>query len=468
MNVQRIASASVSVNGADKSANTEATTHNGAHSLVRTVQARIPTVEGEFHLYHFTNDYDGKEHLALVMGDLDDGAPVLARVHSECFTGDVLGSRRCDCGEQLHRAMAMIAAEGRGVIVYLRQEGRGIGLADKLRAYNLQDLGYDTVEANLLLGHQADERDYWAAGAILENLGVPSIRLMTNNPAKIEHLRELGVQVEGRVAIETEVHKDNRAYLETKAQRMRHLLDLPANVRTPFPDDVEAHLAQLNRAIETHTNLLPYVTVTWAQSLDGSIAGANREPLRISGEGSMRLTHALRASHDAILVGIGTLLADNPQLTARSFDEANTPTLLSSQPRPIVLDGSLRTPPDARIFTHPLAPIIVTRTDSDLERADILRARGAEVVALSADADGNLSLAAMLEALSVRGVRSLMVEGGAQVIDAFLAAALADAIVITIAPTMVGGLRVGQAAGQAIPGASYTPLGQDVMVWSIG
>lgn len=159
------------------------------------------------------------------MGDVA-GEDVLVRLHSECFTGDVLGSRRCDCGDQLHLSMARIAAEGRGVVVYLRQEGRGIGLLEKLKAYNLQDQGYDTVEANLLLGHQADEREYDVGVAILRDLGVRSVRLLTNNPAKIASLERLGMPVKERVPVIAPVHEDNRAYLETKARRMKHLLDL--------------------------------------------------------------------------------------------------------------------------------------------------------------------------------------------------------------------------------------------------
>jgi 3,4-dihydroxy 2-butanone 4-phosphate synthase/GTP cyclohydrolase II len=167
-----------------------------------------------------------KEHLALVLGEVRDKQNVLTRLHSECFTGDVLGSRRCDCGEQLHFAMQQIAAAGEGILVYLRQEGRGIGLLDKLRAYNLQDEGFDTVEANLLLGHQADERDYTAAARILEDLGVRSVRLLTNNPAKIQTLSELGIVVSERVAVEPTVHAENVHYLFTKVTRMNHMLNL--------------------------------------------------------------------------------------------------------------------------------------------------------------------------------------------------------------------------------------------------
>jgi len=148
------------------------------------------------------------------------------RIHSECFTGDVLGSRRCDCGPQLARARQIIAEEGNGVIIYMRQEGRGIGLLDKLRAYNLQDEGYDTVEANVMLGHQPDERDYTITALILQDLRIGRIRLLTNNPAKIDALTELGITVVKRIPLETPVTADNANYLRTKANRMDHLLSI--------------------------------------------------------------------------------------------------------------------------------------------------------------------------------------------------------------------------------------------------
>jgi GTP cyclohydrolase II len=193
----------------------------------RTVCARIPTDEGEFELCLYTNNRDDKEHLALIVGEVDEEENILVRVHSECFTGDVLGSRRCDCGEQLQRSVHLIATEGKGVVLYLRQEGRGIGLVDKLRAYNLQDQGFDTVDANLALGHQADERDYTVAVRMLENLGVRSVRLLTNNPSKIESLRRLGMPILERVPLEPiAITKDNEEYLVTKVRRMNHLLNL--------------------------------------------------------------------------------------------------------------------------------------------------------------------------------------------------------------------------------------------------
>lgn len=199
---------------------------NGNLTVTRMACARIPTDEGEFQLCLYTNNHDDKDHLALVLGDVSQRTDVLVRVHSECFTGDVLGSRRCDCGEQLHASLRLIAEAGAGMLIYLRQEGRGIGLLDKLRAYNLQDAGYDTVEANLLLGHQPDERDYAIAAHILRDWQVRSIRLMTNNPLKIESLQTLGVQVTRRVPLQAGVTPHNAGYLRTKVERMRHWLTL--------------------------------------------------------------------------------------------------------------------------------------------------------------------------------------------------------------------------------------------------
>jgi GTP cyclohydrolase II len=207
-------------------------------SVTRMTSGRIPTEHGDFQLVYYTNTLDNKEHLAFCMGDVSNCDDVLIRVHSECFTGDVMGSRRCDCGEQLQRSMAMVASEGRGVIVYLRQEGRGIGLMAKLDAYNLQDQGYDTVDANLMLGHKADAREYSLAACILDDLQIRSVRVMTNNPLKISALQAEGVKVNSRVSLEAPVNADNEAYLLTKARRMDHLLPMqsfrPA-VLTPVP-----------------------------------------------------------------------------------------------------------------------------------------------------------------------------------------------------------------------------------------
>jgi len=188
------------------------------------VQTPIPTKHGEFILHYYSNTLDEKEHVALVKGQVEGLENVPVRIHSECFTGDVLGSRRCDCGEQLDMAMKIIDDNGSGVLIYLRQEGRGIGLLKKLQAYNLQDAGMDTVDANIHLGHLADEREYGVAALILENLKVKSVELITNNPKKIDGLKKLGVNVVKRIPIEVAAHNDNLDYLMTKAKKMAHLL----------------------------------------------------------------------------------------------------------------------------------------------------------------------------------------------------------------------------------------------------
>jgi 3,4-dihydroxy 2-butanone 4-phosphate synthase/GTP cyclohydrolase II len=192
----------------------------------RVAEARIPTAHGVFRAVGYRSTYDSAEHVALVRGDLGDGRNVLVRVHSECLTGDVFGSLRCDCGPQLDAALARVGREGRGVVLYVRgHEGRGIGLLHKLQAYQLQDLGRDTVDANLDLGLPADARDYGTGAQILYDLGVRSMRLMTNNPAKRAGLEGYGLTIVGREAMPVRAHPENVRYLRTKRDRMGHLLD---------------------------------------------------------------------------------------------------------------------------------------------------------------------------------------------------------------------------------------------------
>ncbi|MCB0045085.1 MAG: GTP cyclohydrolase II [Caldilineaceae bacterium] len=446
-------------------------------AISRTIRARIPTESGEFHLFHYTNTSDRKEHLAVVMGDVAGKAKTLVRVHSECFTGDVLGSLRCDCGEQLTQSMQLIAAEGSGVLIYLRQEGRGIGLEAKLQAYNLQDEGYDTVEANLLLGHQADEREYWAAAGILADLDIPSIRLMTNNPAKIEHLEALGITVTDRVPLLPSINAENAFYLDTKIKRMRHMLDLPptrngdlanhaparhSSIQVPTAGHAE-QIARISRLAAAYfqQESRPFITLSYAQSLDGSIARTAGAPTVISGAASLRLTHRLRAAHDAVLVGVGTVLADDPRLDVRLADGPN--------PAAIVLDTHLRTPPDARLFERHQQVWIVT-AGADSANAQALSERGARLLVTPVGEDGRPDLSIALARLGAEGVKSIMVEGGAEVIHAFLIRDLACFAAITVAPRFLGGLPAVTACPTAVclPELSdvvYTQADRDLMVW---
>jgi GTP cyclohydrolase II len=193
---------------------------------VRYIESsRLPTVWGDFVVHGFEDDTGKKEHVVLTRGDVTVGAPVLTRIHSECLTGDALFSMRCDCGNQLQAALQAIAEEGRGVLFYLRQEGRGIGLLNKIKAYKLQDAGADTVEANEQLGFGADMRDYSMLQPMIEHLGVKSVRVMTNNPRKVAALEEQGVEVVERIALHTDSNPHNEKYLQTKAGKLGHMFE---------------------------------------------------------------------------------------------------------------------------------------------------------------------------------------------------------------------------------------------------
>ena len=481
----------------------------GELTITRMAQARIPTAEGEFQSYLYLDRQHKGEHLAFVLGHVTDQPEVLVRVHSECFTGDVLGSLRCDCGAQLAQAIQLIGQEGAGIIIYLRQEGRGIGLLDKLRAYNLQDQGYDTVDANLLLGHGEDERDYATAALILKDLGVSSIRLLTNNPLKIESLQASGIPIAARVPLPPRVTAENATYLLTKVLRMSHLLNLDAfagappdgsNGVKPAPlhplaptmrarvrsvsdvetaqarpveadggmplDPAEGIAALVQKAAEhrRHTGR-PFVTLSYAQSVDGSIAARPGQSLALSGALSMTLTHQLRAAHDAILVGIGTVLADNPRLTVRLVEGKN--------PQPIVADSRLRFPLSANLLCeHPLSPWIAAGEPADTSRQHVLEAAGARILRLPMNARGHVNLTALLERLGDLGINSVMVEGGARIITSFLAERLVDHIVLTVAPRLVGGIRAVRRLTHADPvhlprlrNLRYQWLAEDLVLW---
>ena len=207
-----------------KASEREHSADDGKPIMEHVVEANLATKYGDIKIHGYVNRLNGEHHVALRMGDFSDGEPVLVRVHSECLTGDVFGSAKCDCGDQFDAAMRAIAREGRGIMIYLRQEGRGIGLINKLRAYHLQDGGMDTVVANVALGFPPDMRDYTVGAEMLIDLGAKRLRLLTNNPEKISGLEEFGIEIIERVPIETKHKSASDAYMKTKKAKMGHIL----------------------------------------------------------------------------------------------------------------------------------------------------------------------------------------------------------------------------------------------------
>ena len=382
---------------------------------ISRADATLPTRWGDFRISVFR--FEGTEVVALARGELHGEEPVLVRLHSECLTGDVLGSLRCDCGDQLRAALEVIGNADRGVLLYLDHEGRGIGLFDKVRAYGLQDGGLDTVDANVELGLPIDARDYSAAASVLRELGIQSVRLMTNNPAKILGLEMHGIDVVERIPLETIPNEINAPYLRAKASRMGHLLD-----DLPDPRRLDLGTLPVGR---------PLVTVHYAQTLDGRIASRTGDSRWVSGEGSLRLAHELRAAHDAVVVGIGTVLADDPKLTVRLAP--------GESPVRVVVDSRLRIPLDANVLDTSVARTIVATTPlASEERAAAIGARGVEVLRVKADADGHVDLRDLFSRLRADGIRSVLVEGGRGIITAALRDHLVDRLTVCIAPKVIG------------------------------
>jgi GTP cyclohydrolase II len=398
---------------------------------VEVARVPLPTQSGVFDARAFEVP-SGHVYIALVHGDVSGKTSVPTRVHSECLTGDALGSLRCDCGVQLRVALRTIASADCGVLIYATgHEARGLGILNKLRAYAKQDDGLDTLEANLALGLPVDARSYDDAARVLSALGVVSVTLLTNNPDKVRGLRDGGVDVVAMQPLATAPHARNVRYLRTKQRRLGHVEPAGATVADvaapPAPAAPIDATALLGDVVERRDR--PYVAVKFAQTLDGRIATATGDAKWISGEGERRVSHALRAACDAVLVGVGTVVQDDPQLTVRMVDGAS--------PARVVLDSTLRIPSTAKIL-EPEAPTrIVTTACAPKTRRDELRSRGAHVDVVDDDA-GRVDVRAALATLQGAGIETLLVEGGAEVITSMLAARVVDRIIVGIAPTIIG------------------------------
>jgi GTP cyclohydrolase II len=395
----------------------------GAKELARVA---LPTPYGQFDAHAFES-HDGAVHLALAKGNIAERRGVLTRVHSECLTGDALGSLRCDCGAQLRLALRILASSREGVLVYATgHEGRGIGLLNKLRAYVEQDNGADTVDANLHLGLPVDARCYDDVAEVLAALGVRSVTLLTNNPAKVEALERLGVEVEGVRSLAVAPHARNLGYLRTKRSRLRHVE--PAGEALPVIESVPPDVAALMGPVRARKDR-PYVVLKYAQTLDGRIATAAGDSKWISCEGERTVSHALRAACDAVMVGIDTVVRDDPQLTVRMVP--------GSSPLRVVLDSTLRMPRAAKVLGDHAATIVVTTERASRSVRAWLSDRHVAVDVVD-PGPGGVDVVQALRLLRIRGIESLLVEGGAKVITSLLEAEVVDRVVVAVAPTIIG------------------------------
>jgi len=415
-----------------------------------TVVARtvLPTEDGPFVVYACLAA-DGTEHLALVMGEVSgpDERPPLVRLHSECLTGDALGSHRCDCGDQLAAARRAIAAEGRGVVIYLRgHEGRGIGLAAKLRAYQLQDQGLDTVDANLALGLEVDRRDYRPAALVLRHLGVPRVRLLSSNPAKEAALVRDGIEVVERRSLPVPTRPENVSYLRTKRLRMGHQTTRPpadvwaelrsGRVPVQVPDATDpTDAALVERYAPIVTQPGPLVLAQLGQSLDGFIAARTGDAVFVTGEEDRVHLHRLRALVDAVVVGVNTVLTDDCRLTVRAVE--------GRSPVRVVLDPRARMPRSAHLLTDGDAPTLWFVGDT-AAAAEVARQVAAQTPAVDVQvvplplADGRFAPRQVLDVLAARGLTRVLVEGGGSTVSAFFAAGVLDRLYLTTAPLLIG------------------------------
>jgi diaminohydroxyphosphoribosylaminopyrimidine deaminase/5-amino-6-(5-phosphoribosylamino)uracil reductase len=508
--------------------------------------AKFPTKFGNFDLYAFS-DKGNEPHLALVRGTLQN-KKIPVRIHSQCLTGDIFGSLRCDCRSQLENSLKILGKEPAGMLIYLRQEGRGIGLGSKIQAYSLQDTGLDTVEANNALGFPDDMRDYGVAAEILKFFGVHSVSLFTNNPAKLDGLRANGIEVE-RVPCQGEKNEINARYIEVKKVKFGHFADevdfmklalelagkanpspnpkvgavivkdgkiiatgyhrkagmphaeidalkklkkgdakgatlyvtlepcshygrtppctkaiinagikrVVAAMQDPNPlvhgleelrangVDTEVGLMEnearaLNEAfikfIETG---LPFVTIKAAMSLDGKIACVDGDSKWITSSATRHKARSLRAEYDAILVGINTVLKDNPRLTARTPGHKD--------PLRVIIDSKLKVPTDAKVFADSNV-LVATSEKHDQKKIKILEQMGIRVLIVGKE---KVDLKALMQKLAALKVTSILIEGGGEVNASALKAGIVDRLLFFVAPKIIGGLDApGPVGGEGV------------------
>ncbi len=358
---------------------------------------KLPTECGTFNVMIYRNNHN-QEVTAICSGHLTDRENLPVRVHSACFTAETLGSLKCDCKQQLDLAMSFIAKND-GIVLYLPQEGRGIGLSNKIRAYALQEKGFDTIEANDMLGLPIDDRTYEDARDILNHLKVNSIKLMTNNPHKIENLKELGIQVNGRIPVACAANKHSADYLDTKQKSMGHMIKAKKQYNAPlkFPQ---------NRAIKR-----PLIHVNCALDSSGLSASQNGQPLLLSCQKDWQRVHELREKYDAIAVGAKTWLNDSPQLTARDKILGREPV---RQPCRVIFTGK--------------QPCTI---DNDRHRQTFVIGNNTHNAAHHINSHDH-NLTTPLSVLNQNGVQSMLVEGGLQLITSFVEQNMIDLLTVFV------------------------------------
>lgn len=405
--------------------------------LVGGPPSKLPTVHGLFTLRTFA--HDGTAHAVMSIGDPALVDAPLVRVHSECLTGDALGSHRCDCGDQLSASLAAIAQAGDGILIYLRgHEGRGIGLENKLRAYALQDTGLDTVAANRALDLPDDARDYTGAAAILHDLDCPQITLLSSNPSKVTALEGMGITVAERRDLNVPDRPESAGYLEAKRRLMDHIA--PAVHR--YVDKTETNAEGTASTVSTvstedaEDTLAAYDTISdgdevvaqLAQSEDGFIATSDGDAQFVSGQIDRAHLHRIRASVGAVLVGCGTVIADDPRLTVRAVPGEN--------PVRVVLDPHGRIPTTATVLTSPESPTLWLIGAEVAPSSDV--GDHVSVVRLPAAEGDDIPPARIVSLIREYVAGSILVEGGGRTVSSFLAAGVLDRLFLTSAPVFIG------------------------------
>ena len=429
----------------------------------------LPDPAGEFGLTLFTDEESGKEYLAAILGQPRGRENILCRIHTQCFSGDVLHSSRCNCHHRLHLSMELIKRQQTGILIYLRQDGLAAELAKKPDSSRRRE-GIDLTDHNTMNIPADEVRTCDYAVTILESLDVKSVRLLTDNPRTVEQLQKRGIPVTEHVPLRTSAPAFNDQALPAGSSFF-HPPNNPIRENTTEPETLledqvlENIRDMLVQSSRNGRDYQPVITASYAQSLDGSITLQAGTQYQISGRQSLRITHGLRAMHDAILIGVGTVLADDPLLTTRLTN--------GEDPKPIIVDSHLRMPLQCNLLrNNQVNPLVATTEFAEEQALNDLQSMGAEILITAATQDRRVDLGALLRKLYERNLKTVMVEGGSQILTSFFNEQLVNLLVLTIAPQILGGLPGireltpdPEGARPSLREVRHALIGKDLMVW---